>query len=367
MTHGTSAHGASLSSRWTDAGQERAGFGWQQVAGEAAPLQLLALSVVAGLALGLTLTNATDSALHTAVLTAVGALALCVALRPRQPAEPAQQDDRCTPDEPSQLLAQMQHELRTPLNAMIGFSEVMLHELHGPLGNARYQEYAAHISESGGRLLKASEDALAIAATMSALMADRRVLRREQLPAAALVREAWTALDTRGRDLMVEAAEGAPIEIACDRQATGQALRQLLSEAAAHTPPGDTVVVRQSCAGGPRCVELTVVAPGPGSDHQPAQRRGDARAVPGNGLRLILARSLLEMQGATLSLDAEPRSGRWAAHIAFPAAPVEQLRRRRPPVSASARRWPAFPAHPGGFATGAAARASAGSPAAPPA
>ena len=52
------------------------------------------------------------------------------------------------------LMAQMSHELRTPLNAVIGFSEVMLRELHGPLGHARYQEYAHHISESGGRMLR---------------------------------------------------------------------------------------------------------------------------------------------------------------------------------------------------------------------
>ena len=69
-------------------------------------------------------------------------------------------------------MAQMSHELRTPLNAVIGFSEVMLRELYGPLGHARYQEYAHHISESGGRLLKSSEDALAVTEAMSALIAD---------------------------------------------------------------------------------------------------------------------------------------------------------------------------------------------------
>ena len=92
-----------------------------------------------------------------------------------------------------QLLAQMSHELRTPLNAMIGFSEVMLRELYGPLGDARYQEYAAHISESGGRLLKSSEDALAVTETMSAVMADRLAGRRERVMASGLVRDAWAA------------------------------------------------------------------------------------------------------------------------------------------------------------------------------
>jgi signal transduction histidine kinase len=372
MAHGTSAHGESLSRRWTDAKRERAGFrgriDWRQVAGEAAPLQLLALSAIAGLALGLMLTNASDTALHAAVLAAVGALALSVALRPRQPAEPARRDDCRAPDEPSQLLAQMHHELRTPLNAMIGFSEVMLRELHGPLGNARYQEYAAHISESGGRLLKASEDALAVAASMSALVADRRVLRRERLPTAALVREAWAAVDARGPRLELEAVNCAAVEIACDRQATGQALQQLLSEAAAQAGPGGTVVARERCTGDSRCLELTV-APPAGSEHlrNASQLGAGAGGSPGNGLLLILTRSLLEMQGATLSLDAQPRSGRWTARIAFPALPAGQLRGRLPRVSAAAR-WPASPARRGGFAiSGAAARASAESPAAPPA
>jgi signal transduction histidine kinase len=354
-----------------DAGQEQAGCGWRidwpQVAGQAAPLQMPALSVIAGLALGLMLTDATGTALHVAVLAAVGALPLFVALRPRQPAEPAQQVDRRAPDEPSRLLAQMHHELRTPLNAMIGFSEVMLHELHGPLGNARYQEYAAHISESGGRLLKASEDALAVTATMSALVADRRVLRRERLTAAALVREAWAALDARGPQLELETVNCTTLEIACDRRATSQALQQLLSEAAAHAGPGGAVVVRQRRARDTRCLELAV-APSPGSGHlrEGSQLTGGADGAPGSGLRLILARSLLEMQGATLRLDAELRSGRWSAHIAFPALPAGQLRRRLPQVSAGFR-WPAFPARRGDFGPGAAARASAGSPSAPPA
>ena len=99
------------------------------------------------------------------------------------------------PDGLRDLMAQMSHELRTPLNAVIGFSEVMLRELYGPLGHARYQEYAHHISESGGRLLKSSEDALAVTEAMSALIADRMQGSRERLTAGSLVREAWKASD----------------------------------------------------------------------------------------------------------------------------------------------------------------------------
>ena len=42
----------------------------------------------------------------------------------------------------SDFLAKISHEIRTPLNAIIGFSEVMMEERFGPIGNERYREYS---------------------------------------------------------------------------------------------------------------------------------------------------------------------------------------------------------------------------------
>ena len=42
----------------------------------------------------------------------------------------------------SDFLANMSHELRTPLNAILGFSEVMMREVVGPMGQPQYREYA---------------------------------------------------------------------------------------------------------------------------------------------------------------------------------------------------------------------------------
>ncbi|HSS12875.1 MAG TPA: histidine kinase dimerization/phospho-acceptor domain-containing protein, partial [Rhizomicrobium sp.] len=52
----------------------------------------------------------------------------------------------------SRFLANMSHELRTPLNAIIGFSEITMREMFGPVG-PRYQDYARLIHESGTHLL----------------------------------------------------------------------------------------------------------------------------------------------------------------------------------------------------------------------
>ena len=47
------------------------------------------------------------------------------------------------------FLAQVSHEIRTPLHAILGFSEVMLEERFGPIGNERYKDYIKDIHASG--------------------------------------------------------------------------------------------------------------------------------------------------------------------------------------------------------------------------
>ena len=60
----------------------------------------------------------------------------------------------------SDFLAKISHEIRTPLNAIIGFSEVMMEERFGPIGNERYREYLKDIHASGGHLISLINDLL---------------------------------------------------------------------------------------------------------------------------------------------------------------------------------------------------------------
>jgi signal transduction histidine kinase len=63
----------------------------------------------------------------------------------------------------SEFLAHMSHELRTPLNAILGFSDVMLSETYGPLGNAKYAEYQGDIHTAAAHLLNIVNEVLDIA------------------------------------------------------------------------------------------------------------------------------------------------------------------------------------------------------------
>ena len=58
------------------------------------------------------------------------------------------------------VLARISHEVRTPLNAIIGFSEVMIAERFGSLGNERYVEYMKDIRASGERVIAIINDLL---------------------------------------------------------------------------------------------------------------------------------------------------------------------------------------------------------------
>jgi two-component system cell cycle sensor histidine kinase PleC len=190
---------------------------------------------------------------------------------------------------------------------VIGFSEVMLSELHGPLGNARYQEYAHHISESGGRLLKSSEEALAVTEAMTALMADRRRGRRERLIAAPLLRDAWRAATamTRSPPPRLALTTCATCDLICERAPTAKALEHLLHEAAERAAAGGAVEVIGRRNGGVRMLEVRV------------SREAAPVVEAGVGLRVVLARLLLEVQGATL-VCTTTGEGPWMARVEFP-------------------------------------------------
>ena len=60
------------------------------------------------------------------------------------------------------FLANMSYELRTPLNAIIGFSELLIHQGFGELGDPHYRDYAQDIHDSGQHLLGLINDVLDI-------------------------------------------------------------------------------------------------------------------------------------------------------------------------------------------------------------
>ena len=61
------------------------------------------------------------------------------------------------------MLSVISHELRTPLHSVTGFAKLISDEVHGPLGNAAYAEYALEIENAGKVLNNRVSDMLLLA------------------------------------------------------------------------------------------------------------------------------------------------------------------------------------------------------------
>ena len=209
----------------------------------------------------------------------------------------------------SEFLANMSHELRTPLNAILGFSEVLMNEMAGPLGQPRYREYAADIHDSGRHLLAVINDIL----DLSKIEAGRVELIDGEIEVEALAQKTVR--------LLVERAEHAGVEIGllsqpnlplliADERLVKQALLNLLSNAVKFTPRDGRVEICLSLAAdGAFCVRVRDTGIGiPESDLArvltPFSQVESAlsRNFQGTGLGLPLTKSFVEMHGGSLEL-----------------------------------------------------------------
>jgi signal transduction histidine kinase len=210
----------------------------------------------------------------------------------------------------SMLLANVSHELRTPLNAIIGFSDLMQHQIYGPLGHARYDEYAGDIQRSGQLLLSLINDLLDV----TRLETGRYELAESECDLGALVREA------AGLVKMQADRGGVALDVAIDNRlppvyADGRALRQvvlnLLTNAVKFTPNGGKVTLKcvLDAAGAPAIVVKDTgrgIAPEDMKNlFQPFARAADAKhaGTPGTGLGLAIVKSLVEMHQGEITLE----------------------------------------------------------------
>ncbi len=233
----------------------------------------------------------------------------------------------------SEFLANMSHELRTPLNAINGFSEIMVGELFGPLGDARYKEYAGDILSSGQHLLAVINDIL----DMSKIEAGKMNLKFEPIDLQEVAEDAVRLIRNRAEAAGLTVIIDMPNlpEVEADFRALKQVLLNLLSNAVKFTPRGGQIRVLgragSDSTGAPR-VRVGVQDTGIGISKSDLERLAKpfeqvesqhAKTQQGTGLGLALTKSLIEMHGGMLEMISEPGHG---TTVSF----VLQARQARP-------------------------------------
>jgi signal transduction histidine kinase len=209
----------------------------------------------------------------------------------------------------------MSHELRTPLNAIIGFSEVQVAQMFGPIGDARYLEYARDIHHSGNHLLALINDVL----DFSKLDAYGLDLYEETVDLVGVVTESVHLLRGQGTKAQValhlDVGPAVP-PIRADQRRLRQVILNLLSNGLKFTPAGGEVRVAVSwtLAGHEIPIRDTGIGIAPEDVAKALEPFGQidsrlSRKYDGTGLGLPLAKRLVERHGGQLSVESTVGAG----------------------------------------------------------
>jgi signal transduction histidine kinase len=214
----------------------------------------------------------------------------------------------------SNFLATMSHELRTPLTSVIGYSEMMLEGLGGPL-TAEQREYVGIIMEKGENLLQLITSILDI----SKIEAGRVRLMLSEVDAAQLMRDAVATVlpFARKKGLRVSVEPGPLPKLLADRDKIRQCLVNLCSNAVKFTPAGGTITVSGHPVADER-LDIHVVDSGIGIAEEHVEKVFDVfyqvdgsstREYGGAGLGLAIVKSFIEAHGGKVSVRSAPGAG----------------------------------------------------------
>ncbi len=215
----------------------------------------------------------------------------------------------------SAFLANMSHELRTPLNAINGFSEMLVNELFGPLGDARYKSYAGDILMAGEHLRDLINDILDMSKIEAGKMTVDLKLIDPVDPVDAAMRMVRPKADEKEVVLSLDADEDLPM-IDADHRAMRQMVLNLVSNAIKFTPAGGRVHVAMRLRGEELAIAVTDTGIGIAKEDlkrlgRPFEqaRQGTDSPQKGTGLGLALTKSLTELHGGRMTMASEPGKG----------------------------------------------------------
>jgi signal transduction histidine kinase len=232
----------------------------------------------------------------------------------------------------SNFLATVSHELRTPLTSIIGYSEMLVEGLAGPLTNEQ-RDFVQTIRDKGDQLLALIKGLLDLSKLESGTMS----LRKNHVDVAALVKDVVSTMTPTARkkevELAFEVEKGLPA-IWADAERLRQVLLNLTENAIKFTPVSGSVRLQARLTGmeaqsggdaggmvllGARrtAVEMRVADTGIGIPENERMRVFDAfyqvdssstREAQGTGLGLSIVKRLVDGHDGTVRIEAnQPR------------------------------------------------------------
>ena len=222
------------------------------------------------------------------------------------------------------LLARISHEVRAPLNAIIGFSEVMISERFGALGNERYVDYLKDIRASGERVIAIISDLL----DLSRIETGRLDLTFSHQNLNELVEQCVAGMQPQAnRERIIIRTSLAHMLPAVT--ADGAALRQIalnLIGTSIHLAKAGGQVIVSTALSDLGEIVLRVRDTGPGLNEkevaaamEPFRQAPSDQALDGSDVNLSLTKALVEANRAQFRIKTAPHSGT-LIEVVFPHA-----------------------------------------------
>lgn len=233
----------------------------------------------------------------------------------------------------AEFLAKVAHELTTPLNAIMGYSDMIGTESHGPIGSEKYLEFAGNIHMGVEHMQALIEDIL----DLSRIERGQAVLFIEDSDAEELVDSCLRLIQGRAADARLELRrrieESLP-KLRVDSLKIRQILINLLTNAIKFTPSGGTVTLTAATTAeggvlfavrdtgvGIAAKDMATAVETYGRIEQESGIR-----IEGLGLGLSLAKALAELHGGALSIESEVGKGT-TVEVRLPASCIAPAKR----------------------------------------
>ena len=228
----------------------------------------------------------------------------------------------------SEFLAKISHEIRTPLNAIIGFSEVMIDERFGAIGNDRYRQYLKDIHTSGEHLISLLNDLL----DLSKIEAGKLDLTFVTINLNDIVQQCVAMMQqeaNRERVIIRTSLNPQLPPIVADARSVRQIVLNILSNSIKYTGAGGQVIV-STAVNEDHEVSFRVRDTGAGMSEKELQtalepfRQLSTSArwgATGTGLGLPITKALAEANHARFRITSEVDAGT-LVEVAFPATRV---------------------------------------------
>lgn len=211
-------------------------------------------------------------------------------------------------------ISDISHQLKTPLSALVMYNEIIESEIKS---DTRNMETALAFTEKTSAALTRIEELVQTLLKVTRLDAGAVIFEKQDWMladvAARAVEELWVRAEEEGKEIALEGEDWAQVN--CDLQWTGEAIGNLVKNALDYTDRGGKVLVSWEKPLG--MTKVSVMDNGKGIEekdlyhifkrfYRSSERKGSGQGV---GLGLSLAKSIVEGQGGTLSVQSRAGEG----------------------------------------------------------